>query len=138
MRRSLIDEFDCAMEEAGEVDPQAVSIATGALTYGYICELVEKAGKKWHNINCRVYRIRNDFFGETITVTGLITGQDLISQLKGKPLGNTLILCSSMIRKDGELFLDDYTVSDVESSLGVKIRLIENDGYELFDAITGN
>ena len=138
MRRSLIDEFDSAMEEADEVNPSAVSVATGALTYEYICELVEKARKKWHNINCNVYKIRNDFFGETITVTGLITGQDLISQLKGKPLGNTLLLSSSMIRKDGEVFLDDYTLSDVGSALGVKIRLIENDGYEFFDAITGN
>lgn len=138
MRRSLIDEFDSAMEEADEVNPQAVSIATGALTYEYICELVEKAEKKWHNINCKVYKIRNDFFGETITVTGLITGQDLIAQLKGKLLGDTLILCSSMIRKDGELFLDDYTLSDVKTALGVDIKVIENDGYELFDAITGN
>ena len=138
MRRSLIDEFDSAMEYAGNVDPQEVSIATGALTYKYICELVEKAREKWHNINCRVYKIRNDFFGETITVTGLITGQDLIAQLKGQPLGKTLILWSSMIRRDGELFLDDYTLSDVRNALGVNIRVIENDGYELFDAITGN
>ena len=137
MRRSLIDEFDSAMEEADKVDPPAVSIATGALTYEYICELVEKAKKKWHNINCRVYKIRNDFFGETITVTGLITGQDLVAQLKGKPLGDRLILCSSMIRKDGELFLDDYTVSDVKNALGVDIKVIDNDGYELFDAIAG-
>lgn len=53
-------------------------------------------------------------------------------------MGDALLLSSSMIRKDGGLFLDDYTIDDVEKSLGVKIRVIENDGFELFDAITGN
>ena len=111
---------------------------TGELAYKYICGLVEKAQKKWHNIKCNVYKIRNDFFGETITVTGLITGQDLIAQLKGKPLGDALLISSNMIRKDGGLFLDDYTISDVESALDIKIRIVENDGFEFFDAITGN
>ncbi|MBQ8434764.1 MAG: DUF512 domain-containing protein, partial [Oscillospiraceae bacterium] len=94
--------------------------------------------KKWHNISCKVYKIRNDFFGETITVTGLITGQDLIAQLKNQPLGDILLLTSNMIKRDSDLFLDDYTISDVEKALNVKIRIIDNDGFSLFDAITGN
>lgn len=140
MIRSLSDEFEQAfnMAEDEDIKTCCTSMATGFLAYKYICGLVEKAEKKWHNIKCNVYKIRNDFFGETITVTGLITGQDLISQLKGKPLGDSLLLSSSMIRKDGGLFLDDYTIDDVEKALGVKIRVIENDGFELFDAITGN
>lgn len=140
MIRSLTDEFDSAfdMAEEDEIKPCSTSIATGVLAYKYICGLVEKAEKKWHNINCKVYKIRNDFFGETITVTGLITGQDLIAQLNGKPLGDTLLLSANMIRKDGGLFLDDYTISDVEKALDIKIRIVENDGFELFDAITGN
>ncbi len=140
MIRSLSDEFEQAFNVAEDEDIKTccTSMATGFLAYKYICGLVEKAEKKWHNIKCNVYKIRNDFFGETITVTGLITGQDLISQLKGKPLGDALLLSSSMIRKDGGLFLDDYTIDDVEKALGVKIRVIENDGFELFDAITGN
>ena len=140
MIRSLTDEFDSAfdMAEEDEIKPCSTSIATGVLAYEYICALVEKTEKKWHNINCKVYKIRNDFFGETITVTGLITGRDLIAQLKGKPLGDTLLLSANMIRKDGGLFLDDYTISDVEKALDIKIRIVENDGFELFDAITGN
>lgn len=140
MIRSLTDEFDRAFDttEDDDIKPCSTSIVTGELAYKYICGLVEKAQKKWHNINCNVYKIRNDFFGETITVTGLITGQDLIAQLRGKPLGDTLLISSNMIRKDGGLFLDDYTISDVEKALDIKIRIVENDGFELFDAITGN
>lgn len=140
MIRSLMDEFDSAFEtaEEDEIKPCSTSIVTGELAYKYICGLVEKAQKKWHNIKCNVYKIRNDFFGETITVTGLITGQDLIAQLRGKPFGDALLISSNMIRKDGGLFLDDYTISDVEKALDIKIRIVENDGFELFDAITGN
>ncbi|MCM1022528.1 MAG: DUF512 domain-containing protein [Prevotella sp.] len=139
MVRSLIDEFDraCEMAEDDEVKPCRTSIATGELAYKYICGLVEKVRKKWHTIDCSVYKIRNDFFGETITVTGLITGRDLIAQLKGKPLGDKLLLSAGMIRKDGTVFLDDVTVADVERELGVSVRIVENDGFELFDAICG-
>ena len=84
-----------------------------------------------------MYRIRNDFFGETITVTGLITAQDLIAQLRDKTLGEELLISSSMLRRDSEEFLDDLTVSDVENALGVKLKSTENDGYELLDAILG-
>lgn len=140
MLRSLIDEFEhaCEMAEDEDVKPCSTSIATGELAYKYICGLVENAEKKWHTINCMVYKIRNDFFGETITVTGLITGQDLIAQLKGKPLGDTLLLSASMVRKDDLVFLDDITVADVERELGVSVKIVENDGFELFDAISGN
>lgn len=140
MLRSLIDEFDSAlkMAEDGDIKPCSTSIATGVLSYKYICKLIEKAEKKWHNISCKVYKIRNDFFGETITVTGLITGQDLIAQLKGKPLGDTLLISSNMIKKDSDLFLDNTSISDVEKALDIKIRLVNNDGFELFDAVTGN
>ncbi len=138
MVRSLIDEFESAMADAENAESSDVSIATGALAYDFISELVEKVREKWHNINCRVYKIRNDFFGETITVSGLITARDIISQLKGKPLGNTLLISSSMIKADEDIFLDDLSINDVENALGVKIRKVPNDGYELFDAITGN
>ena len=138
MVRSLIDEFESAMADAENAESSDVSIATGALAHDFISELVEKVREKWHNINCRVYKIRNDFFGETITVSGLITARDIISQLKDKPLGNTLLISSSMIKADEDIFLDDLSINDVENALGVKIRKVPNDGYELFDAITGN
>ncbi|MDE6747326.1 MAG: DUF512 domain-containing protein, partial [Oscillospiraceae bacterium] len=123
MLRSLMDEFEraCDMAEEDDIKPCSTSVATGELAYKYICGLVENAAKKWHTIDCRVYKIRNDFFGETITVTGLITGQDLIAQLKGKPLGDTLLLSANMIRRDDMVFLDDITVADVERELGVSV-----------------
>ena len=88
-------------------------------------------------LKCNVYRIRNDFFGETITVTGLITARDLIAQLKGKELGEELLLSSAMLRRDSNVFLDDLTVDDVENELNIKIRSSNSDGYELLDAIMG-
>ena len=84
-----------------------------------------------------MYRIRNDFFGETITVSGLITAQDLMAQLKGKELGEELLLPSSMLRRDSDIFLDDIRVPVVEETLGVRIKSTNSDGYELLDAIMG-
>ncbi len=140
MMRSLINEFDSAFDNAedDEIKECHTSIATGALAYKYISKLIEKSEEKWHNISCKVYKIRNDFFGETITVTGLITGQDLIAQLKNQQLGDVLLLTSNMIKRDSDLFLDDCTISEVEKALNVKIKIIDNDGFSLFDAITGN
>ena len=89
------------------------------------------------NNKCDVYRIRNDFFGETITVTGLITAGDLIAQLKGKDLGEELLISSAMVKRDEPIFLDDLTVSDVEAALGLPLKTTGSDGYELLDAMLG-
>ncbi len=136
MLRSLADEFESAMKLADDPQkPRTVSIATGAAAYKFISELVEKAEKKWHNINCNVYKITNHFFGETITVSGLITATDIISQLKDKPLGDALLLTTSMFKRDTDIFLDDMTIPDVEKALGVKVIVTENDGFDLLDKI---
>lgn len=138
MLRSLIDEFEKALETAEwEGGKRHVSIATGYSPYEVIKGLAGKAEKYFPLLKCDVYRIRNDFFGETITVTGLITGQDLISQLKGKSMGDNLLISTSMLRRDSTEFLDDLTVEEVEKKLDVKIRPVLNDGYELLDAIMG-
>lgn len=138
MLRSLIDEFEKALETAEwEGGKRHVSIATGYSPYEVIKGLAGKAEKYFPLLKCDVYRIRNDFFGETITVTGLITGQDLISQLKGKSMGDNLLISMSMLRRDSTEFLDDLTVEEVEKEIGVKIRPVLNDGYELLDAIMG-
>lgn len=134
--RSLADEFESAMKLADDpTKPRTVSIATGAAAHKFISELVEKAEKKWHNINCNVYKITNHFFGETITVSGLITATDIISQLKDKPLGDALLLTTSMFKRDTDIFLDDMTIPDVEKALGVKVIVTENDGFDLLDKI---
>lgn len=137
MMRSLYDEFFEALEAAEcENIKRDISIATGAAAFDMISELAHAAEKKF-GIRCRVYKIINHFFGETITVTGLLTAGDIISQLKGKELGTELLLSKSMIIHDGDLFLDDHTISDTEKMLGVKLRFAENDGSSLLDAILG-
>ena len=138
MLRSLIDEFEKALEiaewEGGE---RHVSIATGYSAFGTINMLAKMAEENFPMLKCDVYRIRNDFFGDTITVTGLITAQDLIAQLSGKDLGANLLLSQAMVRRDSDVFLDDLTIGDVEKALNVKIRTTPSDGYELLDAIMG-
>ncbi|MCR4795199.1 MULTISPECIES: DUF512 domain-containing protein [Ruminococcus] len=138
MLRSLIDEFEKALDiaewEGGE---RHVSIATGYSAFGTINMLAKKAEEQFPMLKCDVYRIRNDFFGDTITVTGLITAQDLIAQLSGKELGDNLLLSQAMVRRDSDVFLDDLTIDDVEKALNVKIRTTPSDGYELLDAIMG-
>ena len=138
MLRSLIDEFEKALEiaewEGGE---RLVSIATGYSAFGTIQMLAKKAEEQFPMLKCNVYRIRNDFFGDTITVTGLITAQDLIAQLSGIDLGENLLLSQAMVRRDSDVFLDDLTIDDVEKALNVKIRTTPSDGYELLDAIMG-
>ncbi len=138
MLRSLIDEFDKALDMAEwEGEKRHVSIATGYSPFSTISSLAKKAEERFPDLRCDVYRIRNDFFGETITVTGLITAQDLIAQLKGKDLGDELLISSAMLRRDSDVFLDDLTVSDVEKELNVKLTSTNSDGYELLDAIMG-
>ena len=136
--RSLADEFHAALEDA-EPDhlPRSVSIATGRSPYGVLRSLVDEAEAAFPGLTVHMYPIRNDFFGEMITVTGLITGQDLIAHLQGCPLGEELLLSSVMIRRDSDVFLDDYTIGQVEEALHTKIRLVTNDGYEFLDAILG-
>lgn len=136
MLRSLSDEFESALKLADDpVKPRSVSIATGAAAYDFICETVEKAAKRWHNINIRVYKIINYFFGETITVTGLLTARDIISQLKGKPLGDALIISSNMLKRDTDILLDDLTVKDIERELNIRVAVADNDGFDLLDKI---
>ncbi len=112
-----------------------ISIATGRL-FGPIlessCREFEKAFPK---IKINVYIIRNDFFGERITVAGLITGQDLIAQLKGKEIGKVLLIPDTMLRFEEEVFLDDITVSQVESALHCMVDIVKSSGDELIKKV---
>lgn len=136
MLRSLGDEFESAMEAADDpTESRTVSMVVGEAAYDFVSKLVKKAEEKWKNIKCIVYKIRNDFFGDTITVTGLITAQDIIAQLKGRELGDVLIISKNMLMRDSDIFLDDLTVSDVENALEVAVKPVDNDGFELLDAI---
>ena len=114
---------------------QELSIATGLLAGDFIKQMADKICEKYPDIKVNVYKIRNDFFGERITVSGLITGQDLIKQLKGKKLGSRLIIPVNMLREGEEVFLDDVTVNDVQNALGVPVLAAGQTGADLCRAV---
>ena len=133
MIRLMEEEIAEALEqlhpgEAGEVCPEEISIATGRLAAPYIEQYVERV--------CRQFpAIRNDFFGERITVAGLITAKDLIAQLKEQPLGSRLLLPSAMFRSGEETFLDDLTRTDVQNALQVPVDIVKSSGRDFVEAI---
>ena len=114
---------------------EELSIATGYLPYPYLEKLVREIEKVYPGRNIHVYPIRNDFFGESITVAGLITGQDLIAQLKDKTLGDRLLLPAVMFKSGEEVFLDDITKTQAEDALQIPINIVKSSGYDLVDAI---
>ena len=123
-------------DEEREIE-RNISIATGDSAYEFICSCVEKIQKECKKVHCQVYKIDNDFFGHSITVAGLITGKDLISQLKSKCLGNELLISRTMLRSEGDLFLCGASLSDVENSLGVKVTPVMQDGAGFVEAVLG-
>ena len=141
MIRSMGDEFRRAVEFAGEdfdlSKKRRCSVATGHAAYGFIKSLADELCRISPALEMNVYRIDNEFFGPEITVAGLVTGGDLISQLKGRELGDRLFIPSVMLRYENDLFLDDVSLEDAERELGVKIVYVNNDGYEFVNAILG-
>jgi putative radical SAM enzyme (TIGR03279 family) len=107
-----------------------ISIATGVSAYETIYTVTSELENKCAGLKIKVYPVINKFFGDLVTVTGLITGQDIIKQLKDKPLGSRLLICRSMLRANTEVFLDDYTVDDIEKSLNIKVQIVENIGED--------
>ncbi|MCC8065495.1 MAG: DUF512 domain-containing protein [Clostridiales bacterium] len=114
-----------------------VSIATGLLAAPFIQELCDRICAQYPRIRCHVYAIRNDFFGELITVSGLITGADLIAQLKEQKLGKELLLSCSMMRSTEQVFLDDISLKELENTLQIPVRIVESDGHDFVRAIIG-
>ena len=100
-------------------------------------ELPSNAQEKCGTINGNVFAVENDFFGHSIDVAGLVTGGDLIAQLKGRALGERLLLPINMLRHGEGVFLDDVTLADVEEALGVRVRVVRQDGHDLLDAMLG-
>jgi NifB/MoaA-like Fe-S oxidoreductase len=137
--RSLSDEVDAALDMQEEYSrKRKVSLATGTLAGGFHKELVKRISARFPTFECNVYPIVNHFFGETITVAGLVTGGDLIEQLKGQDLGEELIIPKVMLKADEDIFLDDVTLDEVREALDIKITPIANDGYDYLDALLGN
>jgi NifB/MoaA-like Fe-S oxidoreductase len=114
------------------------SIATGVAVAPYLREIIDRAAASCHTeLSYTVYPIVNHFLGETITVAGLLTGRDIIAQLKGKDLGTRLLIPQNMLRHGETVFLDDLTVDDLSQALGVPVIPVMQDGFELFEAVFG-
>ena len=138
MLRLLMNEFEEGYESLnGDERDREVSIATGFLAYPYIQRMADRIMEKYPKSKLHVYGIRNDFFGESITVSGLITGQDLIGQLKGKALGEKLLLPCNMLRIEEQDFLDDVTLQDVKDALQVPVDIVKLSGQDFIDAVLG-
>lgn len=136
MIRLLTTEVHEALDELeGDEEKEELSIATGKLAAVYLAGFLEEIKKKFPNRKVHLYPIRNDFFGEMITVAGLITGQDLIAQLKDKPLGSRLLLPECMFRSGEEVFLDDITRQEVENALQVSVNIVKSSGQDFVNAV---
>ncbi len=135
MLRSLISEFEAGLRlEDDPIEAPPFTIATGVSARPFLQELADKAREKT-GVSGQVVAIVNDFFGHTIDVAGLVTGGDLIAQLKGRDLGARLLIPVNMLRHGGDVFLDDLHVGDVEAALGVPVTVVEQDGFDLLDAM---
>ena len=135
--RLLETEFKSAVKLADEPDGADFAIATGVSAAPYLEKLLQYARAAFPTLRGHVYAIENDFFGRSINVSGLVTGGDLIAQLKGKRLGKRLFISQNMLRREEMDFLDDVKLSEAADALGLPIYPIEQDGFALFDAIAG-
>ena len=111
------------------------SVATGKLAAPFIQQYMKLIQEKFPNIKVNVYTIRNDFFGERITVSGLITGADLREQLKDRELGEKILIPCNMLRSGEDVFLDDLTVDDIREALGTELVVVDEPGADLVDCV---
>lgn len=138
MLRLLKEEVEQALAGLpGDERERDVTIATGELAAPFLWEHAARLQKKFPNVRIRVIPIHNEFFGGRITVAGLVTGQDLTEQLKGRELGDRLLITANMLKNSEPVFLDDVTVKDVEKTLQIKISIVESSGNDLVEKITG-
>ena len=141
----LKDEFKEAMQTAvhqkklyrdlSDGKTRRLTLATGKLAYRTICELAAQMMKAFEWLDLNVVAIRNDFFGERITVSGLLTGQDLIAQLKDLPLGDKLLLPQNVLRSGENYFLDDITVPQLEDALQVRVDIVKSSGQDFVETV---
>jgi len=139
MIASLREELTDALTSSPAIKKErTVTLITGAAVHSTMCTFAEDITKKYPNIKINVEKIINNFFGEQITVSGLLCGCDIIEQLRGKDMGDNLIITKNMLRDGENVLLDDVTTEDIERELDTKIIAVGDDGYELLEAILGN
>ena len=134
---SMREEIDFAIENVGPMEKErTVSIATGVAAFDFLSGVAKEIESAASGLKINVYKIINKTFGEKITVAGLLGGKDLIRDLRGKELGETLYISSSMLRDGENVFLDDVTTDQLEETLGTKIETIDCDGAMLISKLT--
>lgn len=146
MLRLLMDEFAKAVEQLKDhicshtelLDKhRTVSIATGVLAAPFIKKMADDLKEMLPFIDIRVYPVRNDFFGENITVAGLLTGQDICAQLKDRELGECLVLPQCVLRSGEDVFLDDMHVFELSETLQVRTDIVKSSGWDFIEAVLG-
>lgn len=136
MLRLLTDEVQKELRgREGDERKHVVSIATGLLAAPVLESLVNKIRERYPNVDVRIYPIKNNFFGERITVSGLLTGGDLRAQLAGRELGRQLLLPCNVLRSGEEVFLDDLTVSELETALQTPVNIVKSTGRDFVRAV---
>ena len=142
MLRSFLSDFSIAWEDIADMRDslkkvRRVSIATGVASYPMISRLAEQLSSFINNLEISVYQIKNNFYGESITVSGLLTGCDIYDQLKDKELGDELFVPANCLRDGEDVFLCGMTLDELRHKLAVKISVSENDGYEFVRDMLG-
>ena len=138
MLRLLDSEISEALQkQPSDERKRRVSFATGRLAYPYIRQYADRISEKFPDTEIIGYEIRNDFFGERITVSGLLTGQDIIKQLSGKDLGEYLLLPCNLLRSGEDVFLDDKTVDEIEKALNIPVKIVDEAGADFVAAVLG-
>ena len=142
MIRSCSDEFGLAVENASDLSDilnkkRSISLVTGVASYPMIKEQVDRLQALCPNLSVKIYEIVNNFFGRSITVSGLLTGRDICEQLQGMPLGEELLIPQNCLRHGEDTFLCGMTVGEMSERLGVSVKTSGADGYELAEAILG-
>ncbi|HAN20666.1 MAG: hypothetical protein A2Y15_04470 [Clostridiales bacterium GWF2_36_10] len=141
MLRSHYEEFFYSLEKiekCGYNNSIVINIVTGEAAYSHITSLVALACKKFPMLNIRVKAIKNNFFGGHITVSGLVVGSDIIAQMKDEEKCDVLLIPCNMLRHDRDLLLDNTSIEDIEKALSVKVVIVEKDGADLAEKLTGN
>ncbi len=137
MIRSDMDEFAECLANLPDLDyNRRITIATGYAAFDFISEMANMAMEKYKNLIVNVRPIRNDFFGGSVTVSGLVTGGDIIKQLSGCDLGDELLIPENMLRAEGDLFLDNVSLTELSNALDINVRVVEKGGYGLCEGIT--
>ncbi len=140
MLRSFSDEANdeiSSIEDMTHSSPRTVSVVTGAASYPMIAEIATRICSSRSGLTINVYKIINHFFGESITVSGLLTGKDISDQLAGKELGEAVYVPHNALRHGEDVFLCGMSVSELEQRLGTEVRISGDDGYEFVDALAG-